>query len=137
MPRISSKINSYKMSRIRCKGTSIENIMGKALWAQRLRYRKNYKRLVGTPDFVLIKYRVAIFCDSAFWHGYKNMSTKMHKFKNNKKFWKSKISRNIQRDKEVTKSLRKNGWRVLRFWDFQIKKDVNRCVKKVLNIIEK
>lgn len=95
------------MSRVKAKDTSIEKSLGKALWAAGLRYRKHYKKLIGTPDFVLPKYKIAIFCDSAFWHGYKNMTTKRHKFKSNVAFWAQKIKRNIQKDKKVNKQLRK------------------------------
>jgi DNA mismatch endonuclease (patch repair protein) len=125
--------SSYKMSRVRSKGTTIEKLFGKALWSAGLRYRKHYRKLVGAPDFVLVRYKIAIFCDSAFWHGYKNMKTKRHAFKSNVKFWTNKIMRNIERDKEVNKKLRKEGWKVLRFWDFQIEKNLDKCIERVLN----
>ncbi|MBF0319894.1 MAG: very short patch repair endonuclease [Nitrospirae bacterium] len=123
---------SYCMSRVKSKGTSIEKKLGKALWAANFRYRKNYVKIYGTPDFVSIKYKIVIFCDSAFWHGYKNMTTKVHNFKSNEDFWVEKMNRNIQRDKEVNSKLKIQGWTVIRFWDFQIKKDVNNCVREVL-----
>jgi DNA mismatch endonuclease (patch repair protein) len=124
--------SSYKMSRVKSKGTTIEKAFGKALWATGLRYRKHYRKLAGTPDFVLVNYKIAIFCDSAFWHGYKNMKTKRHLFKSNVEFWTNKIRRNIERDKEVNKKLRKEGWKVLRFWDFEIEKNLDKCVERVL-----
>lgn len=130
MPK--KQIVSYKMSRIKSKGTTIEKSFGKALWAAGLRFRKHYRKLVGTPDFVLPKYKIAIFCDSAFWHGYKNMRTKRHEFKSNVDFWMQKITRNIQKDKEVTRLLRKEGWKVLRFWDFQIEKNLGKCIDAVM-----
>lgn len=108
-----------------------EKILGKALWISGFRYRKNYKNLIGKPDFVLPKYKIAIFCDSAFWHGYKNMRTRRHQFKSNRRFWINKINRNIARDKTVNKLLRKEGWKVMRFWDFQIIKDSKSCVEKI------
>ena len=128
---------SYNMSRIRSNGTAIEKKLGKAIWAAGLRYRKNYKKVEGKPDFVITKHQVVVFCDSSFWHGYKNMTTKRHNFKSNKEFWVNKISRNIKRDKEVNRILRREGWKVFRFWDFQIQKDVNKCVEKVLTTIKK
>lgn len=123
------------MSRVKSKDTSIEKTLGKALWAAGFRYRKNYRKLQGTPDFVLVKHRIAIFCDSAFWHGYRNMTTKIHRFKSNKEFWTNKIVRNIQRDKEVNIALRKQGWKVIRFWDFQINNQIEECVERVLSNI--
>lgn len=120
------------MSRVKSKGTSLEKTFGKALWAAGLRYRKHYKKLVGTPDFVLVRYKIAIFCDSAFWHGYKKMKTRRHVFRSNIDFWTKKIQTNIHKDKEVNKQLRKEGWKVLRFWDFQIEKNIDTCIEKVL-----
>lgn len=128
-------IASLKMSRVKSKGTSLEKTFGKALWATGLRYRKHYKKLVGTPDFVLPKYKIAIFCDSAFWHGYKNMRTKRHVFKSNIDFWTRKIQRNIQKDKEVNLGLRNEGWIVLRFWDFQVEKNLDKCIEKIRAIV--
>lgn len=135
--RSKKDIVSYKMSRVKSKDTSIEKSLGKALWAAGLRYRKHYKKLVGTPDFVLPKYKMAIFCDSAFWHGYKKMRTKRHAFKSNIDFWTKKIQTNIQKDKEVNKQLRREGWRVLRFWDFQIEKNLSKCLNVVLREVTK
>ncbi len=132
LKRSKKQISSYKMSRVKSKGTSIEKSLGQALWAVGLRYRKHYKKLVGTPDFVLPKYKMAIFCDSAFWHGYKNMKTKRHLFKSNIAFWVRKIKRNIEKDKEVNRQLKKEGWIVLRFWDFQIEKNLGKCIDAVM-----
>jgi DNA mismatch endonuclease (patch repair protein) len=129
------KTISYNMSRVRSSGSKIENILGKALWNAGLRYRKQYKKIPGKPDFVLVSKKIAIFCDSTFWHGYKNMSTKVHDFKSNKDFWMNKISKNIQRDKIVNKNLKNMGWQVLRFWDFQIEKNVKKCIDKVIEKI--
>jgi len=93
------------MSQVRGKNTSIEKAMAKALWSNGFRYRKQYKKLYGTPDFVLVKHKIAIFCDSSFWHGYRNMKTKIHNFKSNKSFWIKKITENIARDKKINKEL--------------------------------
>ena len=127
---------AFNMKQIRSSGSKIEQIMGKALWAEGYRYRKQYKKLLGKPDFVLVSKKVAIFCDSAFWHGYKNMETKLHNFKSNHSFWLTKINRNIERDKEVNRELKKQGWTVVRFWDFEIEKNIDKCIKKVNQIIK-
>lgn len=134
--RSKKEIISYKMSRVKSKGTTIEKSFGKALWAAGLRYRKYYKKLAGTPDFVLPKYKIAIFCDSAFWHGYKNMKTKRHEFRSNVEFWTHKIKRNIEKDKEVNRKLRKDGWRVVRYWDFQIENSLDVCIEGILRLIK-
>jgi DNA mismatch endonuclease, patch repair protein len=133
----SKDIISFNMSRIKSSGSKIEKKLAKALWSEGLRYRKQYKKIKGKPDFVLVKYKIAIFCDSAFWHGYKEMTTSLHDFKSNTDFWIAKIKRNIERDKEVNKMLKKTGWKTFRFWDFQIKNDIEKCVQNVLQEIKK
>ena len=120
------------MSRIRSSGSEIERILAKKMWESGIRYRKQYKLIQGKPDFALVSKKIVIFCDSAFWHGFKNMKTKLHHFKTNQDFWIPKIRHNIARDKEVNRKLENGGWKVLRFWDFQIKNDVEKCVEKIL-----
>lgn len=119
------------MSRIKSKGTKIEKIFAKALKRKGIKYRGNVKNVYGKPDFVLVGTKIAIFCDSAFWHGYKRMKTKRHVFKSNKKFWRDKITRNIARDYEVNRYLKRHGWIVLRFWDFNINRNIDKCMTKV------
>jgi DNA mismatch endonuclease (patch repair protein) len=135
--RSKKEIVSYKMSRVKAKGTEIEKIMGRALWASGLRgYRKNQKGVLGTPDFCWKRKKIAVFCDSSFWHGF-NWSKEKEKIKVRKEFWYKKIEDNISRDKKVNIKLRKEGWKVIRFWDFEIKKDALLCAKKVMNALAK
>lgn len=129
--RKSSRQISYNMSQIRSKGSLIEQLFEKALKRVKCRY-KTHHNVFGKPDFVILNKKAAIFCDSSFWHGYKFLKTNRHRFKSNKKFWVEKIKANIKRDKLVTKTLRKQGWKVLRFWDFQIKKDADKCIAKAI-----
>ncbi|HLD23409.1 MAG TPA: very short patch repair endonuclease [Sulfuricurvum sp.] len=124
---------SENMSRIKSKGTSIEVALGKSMWSAGLRYRKNDKTVIGKPDFVFKKKKVAIFCDSEFWHGKKYLNGE--KFKTNTAFWEKKIMRNIERDKEVNETLKSNGWIVVRFWGESIKKDINGCLNRVLEVL--
>lgn len=128
------------MSSIRSKDTEPEKLLGKALWSMGLRYRKHYK-IEGRPDFVLVRTKIAIFCDGDFWHG---NNWRLRKMKNRKEellsysdFWKKKISGNIERDKKVNHILKKNGWTVIRFWESQIRKSSERCAKAVLLVHEK
>ena len=123
------------MSRIKSKDTSIEIILRKAIWKKGIRYRKNCKDVFGKPDICFKGKKVAIFCDSAFWHGKKFLEGE--KFKTNKDFWEKKILRNIERDKEVNKKLKEEGWIVLRFWDYEIKKETERCVEKIIETLKK
>lgn len=128
---------SYNMSRIKSKGTIIEMSFARALRSVGISYKKNYKHIIGTPDFVILDKKIAIFCDSAFWHGYKHMRTPRHNFKKRKSFWVQKILQNRQRDKTVNTELRRLGWSVIRLWDFQIHKDIKKCIAKVLSKIKK
>lgn len=123
---------SFNMSRVRSTGSAIEKTFASALRRRGIKHGRNSRAVIGKPDFVLSKSKTAIFCDSAFWHGYRFLKTNRHNFKTNKKFWIEKISTNIKRDQLVNKTLRKQGWKVLRFWDFQIKKDVNKCITKMI-----
>lgn len=123
-------MDSKTAKRIRSKNTKIEQLMGKALWHNGMRYRKNDKTVFGKPDFVFKGKKIAVFCDSEFWHGY-NYLVKGERFKTNIDFWKKKILRNIERDKEVNEKLKKDGWIVLRFWGKKIQKELDMCVKNV------
>ena len=120
------------MQRIRSKDTSIEVILRKALLHKGFRYRKNYKKLPGSPDIVLTKYKVAIFCDSEFFHG-KEWEVKKPKLEksNNPDFWISKIEKNMQRDAENDQKLLFLGWTVIHFWGHEILKDTNQCIKVI------
>jgi len=120
------------MKNIRGKDTRIEVILRKALWNKGYRYRKNYKKLPGSPDIVLSKYKIAIFCDSEFFHGkdWEVLKPRLEKG-NNSEFWINKISRNIERDDEISKKLLFEGWTVIRFWGEDIKKRTQECIKVV------
>ena len=117
------------MQRIRSTDTVIEVKLRTALWHEGLRYRKSYKKLPGRPDIVFLKNRVAVFCDSSFWHG-KDFDSKKP-VATNHEYWDSKIRRNIERDEEVNKQLFELGWTVIRFWDIEINKHLAECVKAV------
>ena len=134
-PRFSGEVSekSHKnMSRIHGRDTSIEVILRKALWSNGIRYRKNCKGLPGRPDIAITKYKIAIFCDSEFFHG-KDWDVLKGKLKSgvNAEYWVSKIERNMERDAEKDKELRSLGWNVLHFWGKDIKKDTSGCVKAV------
>ena len=120
------------MQHIRSQNTSIEVDLRKALWNKGYRYRKNYNKLPGKPDIVLTKYKIAIFCDSEFFHGkdWEVLKPRLEKGSNSE-FWINKISRNITRDDEVNKKLLFMGWTVIRFWGNDIKKHIDECVKVV------
>lgn len=120
------------MSHISGKDTSIEISLRKALWHKGYRYRKNYKELPGSPDIALTKYKIAVFCDSEFWHGkdWEKLHGKLEKG-NNPKYWTKKIAENIERDREKDRMLIAMGWRVLHFWEKDIDNSLEVCVKTV------
>ena len=123
------------MSRIRSTDTGIELRLRRALWAEGLRYRKNYRGLIGTPDIVFIGKRIAVFCDSSFWHG-RQWKRQKKRLKTNRDFWIAKIERNKARDRRVNRALRRGGWTVIRFWDIDIEQNLTECVKRVSQAVD-
>lgn len=126
MDRHTKEQRRKNMQAIKSKDSQIEKLLRKELWRRGLRYRKNVRGVFGCPDIVFSKKKVAIFCDSEFWHGF-DWENRKGAFKSNKDFWIPKIERNIERDKEVTEFLLKEGWNVIRFWGSQIKTNVEEC----------
>lgn len=124
------------MSQIKSKGSKIERLLSEELRRNNIRFNNNYMDAIGKPDIAIPKIKLAIFCDSSFWHGYKNMTTSRHNFKSNKGFWVHKIQQNIKRDKIVNRELKRKGWTVIRLWDHQILKDINKCIQKIQNAIK-
>ena len=124
------------MRRIHSKNTKIEIALRKALWHRGYRYRKNYATLPGKPDIVLTKQKIALFCDSEFFHGkdWEVLKPQLEHGKNGE-FWIKKISRNIERDDEVNKQLLFLGWTVIRFWGKDIIKNTDECIKIVEEVI--
>lgn len=135
MDRHTPEQRSRNMKRIRSKDTSIELKLRKALWHAGIRYRKNYSGVPGHPDIAITKHKIAVFCDSSFFHG-KDYETRKQP-ETNAEFWKKKIERNIERDREVNKLLEEMGWTVIRFWDTDINKKIDECVDVVKEAVSK
>lgn len=127
-------MDSNIAKKIRSSGSKIENALAKAMWSHGLRYRKQCKDITGKPDFCFKGLKIAIFCDSDFWHGKKYRNGQ--RFKTNIDYWEKKIHRNMERDKEVNKVLKDEGWIVLRFWEKEITKDIESCIDKILQARE-
>ncbi len=123
---------SKMMAKIRGKNTKPELLFRKALWAAGYRYRIDYKKLIGKPDIVLKKYKTVIFIDGEFWHGY-NWEERKEKIKTNREFWIPKIERNLQRDREVNIAFETKGYKVFRFWEKEIKKELDKCLDRVIS----
>jgi len=131
MARKTKEQISYNMSQVRSTNTALERIFADELDRRGITtYTKNDRSVFGIPDFVFKARKVAVFCDSEFWHGYNWDETKLA-IKSNSEFWITKIEGNIKRDAKVTAKLKADGWRVFRFWERQIKKTLSECVDEV------
>jgi len=130
-----TKKRSEIMKKIRSIDTMPEIFFRKALWAEGIRYRKNNRKLPGKPDICISKYKTIVFIDGEFWHGYQ-WKTKKKKIKANRKYWIPKIEKNIKRDKRNNRLLDKEGWKVIRFWEHEIKKKPDKCFNKVIKAIK-
>lgn len=133
---LSKEQRRKNMQHIKSKNTGIEVALRKALWEKGYRYRKNYKKLPGKPDVVLTKYKIAIFCDSEFFHGkdWEILRPRLEQ-STNSEYWIKKISRNRERDDEVNKKLLYEGWTVIRFWGKDILKNVDECIDVIEEVI--
>lgn len=121
---------SQNMAKVKNKDTSIEKKLRQALWHRGYRYRKNDKSVFGKPDVVFKSKRIAIFCDSEFWHG-KHLTEHGMLPQTNTEFWHNKLMKNIERDKEVTHHLEEDGWIVIRLWAKDIKDNLDHCISKI------
>jgi len=126
---------STRMANVSLKGGKSEQALAKALWSHGVRYRKNYKKLPGSPDIAITKYKVAVFVDGEFWHG-ENWDERKKKLKSNREYWIEKIEENIARDKRNDALLIDMGWIPVHFWEKEIKKDLQRCVDKVIDAVQ-
>ena len=124
------------MQAIRNKHTKIEELLAKGLWDKGLRYRRNNSGIFGKPDFSFRQHKIAVFCDSEFFHG-KDWAINKNRIQTNIEFWHTKIESNMARDRLVNDTLTHNGWKVIRFWGEEIKKNRDFCVQIISEEIEK
>lgn len=122
------------MSKIKGKGTKLEEKGWQLLRDAGLQFRKHPKGIPGNPDAANKSRKIAVFFDSEFWHGY-DWKNRKENIKSNKKFWTRKIERNIERDKEVTAELKAKGWAVIRIWEKELnKKNLLKTIEAVKRI---
>ena len=122
------------MKAIRYKDTKIEIVLRKELWGRGIHYRKNCKDLPGKPDIAFKGKKVAVFCDSEFWHGY-DWENQKDRIGTRREYWLSKIERNMERDREVNRSLEDLGYIVLRFWGKSILKNPSGCADEIESVL--
>jgi len=124
---LTKKQRSFNMSRIRGKWTKQEKIIHNKLKGKKIRH-KMHPQILGKPDIILKDSKVLVFLDGCFWH---KCPECFREPENNKKFWKEKIDNNVQNDKYITSKLVNEGWRVLRIWEHEIKKDPEVCINRI------
>lgn len=119
---------SRNMAAIHSRDTGPEMKLRRALTAARLTgYRVSLQSLPGKPDIAYTRWRLAVFVDGGFWHGH----PKRFAIERASEFWRAKITRNMQRDEQVNAALHDLGWSVLRYWDVDINKHVDRIVTQI------
>jgi len=121
------------MSKIRSKNTKAELLVFRELRKRGIYFQKHYKRAIGNPDIALPRKKKAVFIDGDFWHGYQ-----FSKFKKRlpKKYWLAKIEKNIKRDRKNRTQLRKEGWKVLRVWEHEVHKNIDKTVAKIMTFLQ-
>lgn len=123
-----------RMSRVHLKGGRAETLLAKALWRLGYRYRKNDRRLPGSPDLAILRYHVAVFVDGEFWHG-KDWQTRRERLRRNREYWIAKIEENIARDQRDDALLRQRGWVPIHFWEKDVLRDLEGCVAQIQDVI--
>lgn len=129
---LSKEQRRKNMQAIRAKETALEIMVRKELWKKGIRYRKNVRDLMGVPDIAIKKHKLVIFLDSCYWHGCPEHGVMP---KSNREFWEKKIKRNIERDTEVTSYYRSRNWTILRFWEHEVKQDLDGIIDRIIKAI--
>lgn len=120
------------MQNIRSTGTAPETLIMRALRRKNIYFAKNVKSIIGKPDIVFRRKKIVVFIDSDFWHVHPRRFIMPQ---SNKRYWKEKIRRNKKRDSEVNKKLRKSGWKVIRIWEYDVRRNVGKCIKNILKAV--
>lgn len=123
-----------RMSNVRLKGGKAESLLAKELWHRGYRYRKNYRKLPGSPDVAILKYNIAVFVDGEFWHG-KDWEIKKERLKSNRDYWIEKIEENMARDLRNDEKLKEQGWVPIHFWEKDVLKNTDECIEKIIESI--
>lgn len=126
---------SKRMANVHLKAGKAETDLAKELWKRGLRYRKNYRKLPGSPDIAILKHHIAVFVDGEFWHG-KDWDQKKDRLKSNQEYWIEKIEENIARDKRNDLLLSEMGWTPIHFWEKDVKNNLQSCVLQIICRIE-
>lgn len=126
---------SKRMSHVRLKRGKAEVALARSLWRNGVHYRYNYKKLPGSPDIAITRYKIAIFIDGEFWHGY-DWENRKQRLQRNRGYWIEKIEENMARDARNDARLEDMGWKVIHFWEKEVKKGLEACVETVFTILK-
>jgi len=133
MDNLTKEQRRKNMQNIRSENTKPERLISAELRKKKICFSQHSKSVTGKPDFVFRKKKIAVFIDSDFWHGHK---TRFIMPKSNLSYWQQKIQRNKQRDKEVNTALKKKGWRVLRFWEYDFQKNLKKVITRIMKVLD-
>jgi len=133
MDNLNREQRCRNMQHIRSTGTLPERMIARELRKRKIYFSQYSKSLIGKPDFVFRSKKTVVFIDSDFWHGHK---TRLIMPKTNLSYWRQKIQRNKKRDKIVNSALRKEGWKIIRIWEHDIKHSFNRSIARVLKALD-
>jgi len=133
MDNLTKEQRKKNMQNIRSVNTAPERLVMRELSRRKIYFAKYVNSIIGKPDIVFRRKKVVLFVDSDFWHGHPK---RLIMPKSNKKYWETKIERNRKRDKEVNTQLKKDGWKVIRIWEYDIKHNIDKCVERILKAIE-
>jgi DNA mismatch endonuclease, patch repair protein len=128
---MTSAQRSHAMKCVKVSGGPLELLIQRGLRRMGLRFQRNCRSLLGSPDIVFPRQRVAIFIDGDFWHGWR-LPAWEHKLS---EFWKLKLSTNRRRDQRNIRRLRAAGWTVIRLWEHEIRSDADRCIARILSVL--
>lgn len=134
MDNLTKEQRRKNMQHIRSEDTTPEQIIMRELRRRKIYFAEHVKEIVGKPDIVFRRKKVAIFIDSDFWHGHPKRFIMPV---TNYEYWSNKIARNKERDRQVTKDLRSSGWKVIRLWEYDIKHNFGNCIQTILVAISK
>ena len=121
------------MQNIHSTGTTPEIVIMRELRRQNIYFAKNVKSIIGKPDIVFRRKKTAVFIDSDFWHVHPKRFIMPQ---SNKRYWKEKIRRNKERDDEVNREFKKRGWKVIRIWEYDVRRNLVKCMKKILKVVK-
>lgn len=129
MDNLTKEQRRKNMQNIRSSGTAAEILIMRALQRKKIYFSRHVESIIGKPDIVFRRKKIAVFIDSDFWHVHPKRFIMP---KSNKRYWKVKITRNKERDKQVNRKLRKEGWKVIRIWEYDVKRNMDKCLNKIL-----